>query len=289
MTIPVLNGLSAVARDYDGFILDLWGVIHDGAKPYPGAPETLLALKQAGKKVVLLSNAPRRGYALTAAMEAMGIPRSSYDDVMSSGEAVHMELIRRRDPFFAGLGQRCHHIGPERDRSIFDGLDLQQVDVESADFLLNTGPWGLEDTVEDYMPVMRRGIARKLPMICANPDLVVIREGRRVICAGALAKAYEDMGGDVVWRGKPDPAIYDLCLEMLGIEDRSRILAVGDAFHTDIAGANASGIDSLLVTGGIHGEELGVTFGQMVEPVRLCEAAARHGQTPTGALPAFVW
>lgn len=289
MTIPILPGIEAIAQDHDALILDLWGVIHDGVKAFPGAADTLRRLKAAGKRTCLLSNAPRRGFALVKLMEGMGIGRDLYDHVMSSGEATHTELLSREDPFFAKLGRRCLHIGPERDRNIYEGLDIDITGVEKADFILNTGPDSFDETVEDYMPVMRIAAERKLPMVCANPDMVVVREGKRLICAGALAERYAELGGAVAYRGKPDPAIYELCLKLLGVTDRSRVLAVGDAFHTDIAGANAAGINSVLVTGGIHGEELGVGFGQAPDPQRLCDTARLHGEMPSAAVPAFIW
>lgn len=291
MTIPILHGLSEIADDYDGFILDLWGVVHDGVTPYPHSVDTLRALRAAGKRTVLLSNAPRRAGALVTAMTGMGIGRDLYDHVMSSGEAVHGELATRRDPWYARLGRRCLHIGPERDRNIFDGLDLILVSrPEEADFLLNTGPDRFEETVADYHGVLAAAAARRLPMVCANPDLVVMREGRRVICAGALARHYAELGGEVSFRGKPDPAIYASCLEILGIADLRRVVAVGDALHTDIAGANAAGLASVFVTGGIHAEELGLTaYGAVPDAERISQVARAHGQRPTAALPAFVW
>lgn len=290
MPIPMLTGLGEIAERYDGLIVDLWGVIHDGVKPYPHAAETLRRLKQAGKRVVMLSNAPRRAYALVDGMRDMGIDRDMYTDVMSSGEAVHIELSTRKDPWYARLGRRCHHIGPDRDISIFDGLDLERVDIEAADFIVNTGPWGFDLTVADFEDLLQVGARRRLPMVCANPDIVVIREGVKVICAGALAQRYEQLGGSVSYRGKPDPAIYDFCLELLQIEDRGRVLAVGDAFHTDIAGARGSGLDAAFVTGGIHHEELGIRPGEAPDANALRRLIDNHdGIVPTYAMSCFRW
>jgi len=291
MSLRVLDGLSQVADQYDGFILDLWGVIHDGTAPYPGAAETLAKLKALGKKTVMLSNAPRRGFALIEQLTGLGVDRSLYGDVMSSGEAVHMALVRRSDPWFAALGRRCLHIGPERDRNIFEELDLDIVtDVAQADFLLNTGPDKFEETVADYAPVMDAALARKLPMVCANPDLIVIRKGQEIICAGMLAKYYAEQGGVVEYRGKPDPAIYDICLEKLGMTDRRRVLAVGDAFHTDVAGADGAGIDVVFCTGGIHAGEIGTTYGQKPEADKVEAVCVAHdGLRPTYAIGGFLW
>ena len=287
--IEIATGLAAIAARYDGLILDLWGVVHDGASPYPGAADTLASLKAAGKKTILLSNAPRRGYVLVEGMNKMGIARELYGEVMSSGEAVHQELRQRSDPFYAALGQLCFHLGPERDRSIFDGLDIAIVPVEDADFMVNTGPIDFDQTVDDFLPALDRAILRDLPMVCANPDLVVIREGRPIICAGAIAVRYAEMGGTVSYRGKPDPAIYGIALKTLGVEDPRRVLVVGDAFHTDIAGATAAGLDSVLVAGGIHREELGIVWGDTPSSDKVEAAADRHGFRPNAVIPAFRW
>lgn len=288
MPIRQIAGLSEVASGFDGFILDLWGVIHDGVEAYAGARDTLAALRAAGKTTLLLSNAPRRGDALVEQLARMGIGRDMYDHVLSSGEAVHMELARRTDPFYAALGRNIYHMGPERDENVFAGLDLVAVDIEHADFILNTGPWDLEETVEDYVPKMKAGLARNLPMICANPDHVVIRQGKPVVCAGALAARYAEMGGVVSMRGKPDPAIYDNALELLGVE-RARVLAVGDALHTDVKGANAAGLCAVFVTQGIHAAELGIHPGEVADPETLRQVVSRHGERPLAAIPTFRW
>lgn len=287
--IAQITGLAAVAGRYDGFILDLWGVIHDGVAAYPGVAETLGELRRAGKRTIMLSNAPRRAAALVEQLTRLGIGRDLYDEVLSSGEAVHLELERRTDPVFAALGANLYHLGPERDRNVYESLPYRSVDLDSADFVLNTGPVELTETVADYQAVLDRALARRLPMVCANPDHVVIRQGKRITCAGAIADRYADMGGLVVSRGKPDPAIYAVALETLGIADRSRVCAVGDALHTDIRGARAGGVDAVLVTGGIHADELGIRWGETADPVRLAELARHHGETPVAAIPKFIW
>jgi HAD superfamily hydrolase (TIGR01459 family) len=284
----MIKGLSEVAAGFDGFILDLWGVIHDGVEPYAGARETLAAIRAAGKKTLLLSNAPRRADALVEQLARMGIGRDMYDHVLSSGEAVHMELARRTDPFYAGLGRKLYHMGPERDENVFAGLDLVPVDMEHADFILNTGPWDFTETVEDYVPKMQLGLARRLPMICANPDLVVMRQGQPVVCAGALAARYAEMGGVVSMRGKPDPAIYDNALELLGLE-RNRVLCVGDALHTDVKGANGAGLRAVFVTQGIHAAELGIRPGDEPDADTLRQVVTRHGERPMAAIATFRW
>ena len=280
-----LNGFGDIAASYDGFILDLWGVIHDGVTPYPGAIETLGRLCDMGKPAVLLSNAPRRGAMAQMALRTMGIDDGLYTGIMTSGEATHRALAQRGDPWFAALGRRVFHLGPIRDRNVIEGLDLVRVETpDEAEFVVNTGPDDLAgpSEVEDYEGVLQACRRAGLPMICSNPDLEVIRGGVRVICAGALTLRYEAIGGVAYWLGKPDPAIYAPVLEMLDVP-QGRVLAVGDALRTDIAGAAAAGIDSCWVLGGIHGEELGSDHAKI-------EAAAQQaGLSPKAWVPSFAW
>jgi len=288
--IPILAGVRDIADRYDGYILDLWGVLHDGQVPLPGVIDCLRRLKSSGKRLVVLSNAPRRAHLVEERVTEIGIPRTLYDHLLSSGEEVWQHLKRRDDAFYAALGRVCYHIGPPRDDNMLADLGLSRVeDVAEAEFILNTGPWGWNESVENYEAVLQGGRARDLPMVCANPDLVVMHRGSRVICAGALAQRYEAIGGRVRWHGKPFASIYDTCFDLLGIGDRQRILAVGDSLRTDIAGANAVGIASLLILGGIHGEELGVTPGVLPDRGRLAAAAAESGHRPTYAMPHLVW
>jgi len=291
VTIPVFDGLAPLVADRQGLILDLWGVLHDGLTAYPGVAEALESIRAAGLKTLLLTNAPRVSAPIVDSMAEMGIAPDLYDDILSSGDAVRMALRDRAEPAFAALGRRCWHLGPERDRSVFEGLDLDIVETpEEADFVLNTGPWSFGETVSDYQARLDRCRARALPMVCANPDHEVIREGRRVICAGALAARYVEMGGQVIARGKPDPAIYDLVLARMDITDRARVLAVGDGPHTDLKGAAAAGIDAVFVTGGLCAESLGLSaYGQRPDPARVSTLCAAEGLAPIAAIPGLRW
>jgi HAD superfamily hydrolase (TIGR01459 family) len=285
-----IAGLKEIADQYDAFILDLWGLVHDGARLYPPSVETFKKLKDAGKKTLLLSNAPRRAYALVDAMTNMGLDRSLYGEVFSSGEATRDELIARDDPFFAILGVKAYHLGPERDRSVFDDTKIEIVsDVGAADFLVNTGPVELDHSVEDYAAVLNAASKKKLPMVCANPDLVVIRGGRPIVCAGAIAQRYVSLGGQVAYRGKPDPAVYALAAKMLDISDVSRIAVVGDALETDVKGAAAAGMPAIWCTGGIHAEALGTAYGQPADPEKAAGLAAAEGYNPTAIIPGVCW
>lgn len=275
-----MSGFSALAQDYDGFIIDLWGVVHDGHAPYPGVLDCLKRLKQAGKRVVFLSNAPRRAAGIVRFLAGMGVSADLHDGVMSSGEAVYLGLKDRTDAF-ATLGRRLYHLGPPRDNDVYDTLDYEAVlDPATADFVLNTGPddnLGPHDA-SLYQPALDACLRAGLPMICANPDLEVMKGGERIICAGYLAQLYAAAGGKVIQRGKPDPAIYKPTLAMLGTA-RNRTLAVGDALRTDIEGAKAAGIDSCWVLSGIHA----------THPDQAPAEAAAQGLSPVSILAGLAW
>jgi HAD superfamily hydrolase (TIGR01459 family) len=249
-------GFAALAAQYDGFIVDLWGVVHDGVTPFPGALECLSRLR--GRPVLLLSNAPRRAESVRGTLRRLGVADSLYTHLLTSGEATWLALRDRVDPWFASLGHRVYHLGPERDRSVIEGIGLVLAERPGeADFLLNTGPDDQRDTagIELFTGELQECLEAGLKMICANPDLEIVRGGVRILCAGALAEWYAAHGGEVRSIGKPDPAIYTQAFAMLGVAPQ-RLLAVGDSLRTDIAGAAAAGIDSLWVLGGIHADEL---------------------------------
>jgi HAD superfamily hydrolase (TIGR01459 family) len=290
MAVRAISGLSLLAGDYDGFILDLWGVVHDGVAPMPGAIDCMRRLVQSGKSVVLLSNAPRRSDDVIRRIAAIGVPADAYHAVMSSGEEAWQYLHRRDDAFYAVLGRRCLHIGSERDMEIREGLGLDFVDTpEIADFILNTGPAGWDDRIEDYAPLLAAARARDLPMVCANPDLIVMHGGAMALCAGALAQYYEEHGGRVRWHGKPYRSVYDTCLGLLGGLERRRILAVGDSLRTDIAGAAGAGIDSLFILGGIHAEEFGTRDGLPADLDRIAPVLSRGGYAPIAIATRLSW
>ncbi len=283
--MTLLPGMAPLAAQYDGFILDLWGVIHDGVRPYEGAADCLRRLRDAGRRCVLLSNAPRRAHAAQAMLADMGLAEDLYAGLLTSGEAAHLALRDRTDPWFAALGDRVWHLGPERDRNLMDGLGLQEMATPGeAQFVLNTGPDDHRGptSVAAFEDVLQDCARHGLPMLCANPDLEVIRGGVRIVCAGALAERYQQLGGAVRSLGKPDPAIYGPVLATLGTP-RERTLAVGDSLRTDIAGAAAAGIDSCWVLGGVHAEALGEDHGAAAIK------AETAGLRPVAMVPRFVW
>jgi HAD superfamily hydrolase (TIGR01459 family) len=288
MTLRAVSGLRDLVSEYDGYILDLWGVVHDGVRPYPGVLDCMERLVAAGKRVVLLSNAPRRADDVVRRIAAIGVPAGLYHGVMSSGEEAWQHLKRRDDPFYAGLGRVCLHICSERDLEIREGLGLAYVeDPGLAEFILNTGPAGWDDTIDDYVPLLAASCERSLKMVCANPDLSVMHGANLALCAGALAVHYEEIGGTVRWHGKPYRSVYESCFELMGIEDRSRILAIGDSLRTDIAGANGVGIDSLLIAGGLHANEFAP--GGRLDLACVADTVAAADVSPDGVAVRFNW
>ena len=284
---PITAGLAPLAGRYDAYLVDLWGCLHDGVTPFPAALHALERLRAGGgKRVCFLSNGPRRIASLIRRLDDMGVPRSLYDAVMSSGESAWAALKHPNDPWHERLGRRCLHVGPERDSDVREGNGLDIVDrVEDADFILCTGIDGWDETVADYEPLLAAGASRGLPMVCANPDLVVHVGDRLSVCAGSLAVRYAELGGDVSWHGKPGRAVFERALEALGNPEPARTLMIGDGLRTDVAGGNAFGIDTLFLSGGIHEEEVGAP----PDPARLAARCAELGVRPTWAASALRW
>lgn len=289
MASQFISGIQEVVDQYDAFVIDLWGVIHNGKKPYPWALETLKNLKALKKTTLLLSNSPRRVFASEAHLEDMGLERSLYTHIYTSGEDTHQGLKNRPDAWHQKLGERFYHIGPEFHYPMFSELNYQKVSSPSeADFLLMTG--AELSHIEDYEKDLKNAIDRNLPMLCANPDRVVVSGGKIILCCGGVAEQYEKMGGDVFYHGKPYPAVYRPVFSLLGNTAPSRILAIGDSLTTDIKGAMGNGIDGALIMGGIHNEVL-LTDGKVTDETtnHLQNLSLKIGITPKYALPEMQW
>jgi HAD superfamily hydrolase (TIGR01459 family) len=290
MTIPLIHGLAELSPAYDGFILDIWGVVHQGGDAYPEAVDCIERLRAEGKRVVFLSNAPRRAGKVADILQDKGIPGALYDAVLSSGEAARLAFQAGNEAPFGGLGRRYYPLAAAGDDDLLHGLDYTATnDVAAADFLLAIGLGAQRPTVSAHAEILRAAASRGVIMVCVNPDREVVRLGKRELCAGALAEHYEGLGGDVAYVGKPHPFIYRLCLDMLGKMPTARVLAVGDGLETDMAGARAAGIDSLLITGGLLAEKLGVTRLQAPDPDALAEACRQANERPNAAIPALRW
>jgi len=287
----LVERLSQLADCYDAFILDLWGVVHNGVRAYPGVIDCLETLHRLGKPVCMLSNAPRRAAGVAAKLDGMEIRPPLYRAIVTSGDAARQALLAPPDDWHRALGSRVFHIGPERDLDVLEGLDhLERLDwAEGADFVLNTGPVDFSDTLDTYREALEASAARRLPMVCANPDLVVPVGDRLVICAGTLAEHYRRLGGDVRYHGKPYLSVYQECFRVLDGIAPDRILAVGDGPHTDIPGAAAAGLDSVLITGGILQDRLGTPWGARPEPHRLLSVLSEFDAAPTWVMPGLRW
>ena len=290
--VPTLRGFSEIAESYDLILCDVWGVLHDGKRAHGPAGEALIRFRglpgARPRRVVLVSNAPRPWRGVQKILDRFGVPREAYDAILTSGDLTH-DLLGRHP------GARVYHLGPERDLPIYEGLDLSLVPAGEAERVVCTGLFDDDtETADDYREALADFRARALPMICANPDLVVERDKRLIPCAGVIARAYAEIGGEVVYAGKPYRPIYEAALEKAGAldgsapPDRARVIAVGDAIRTDIAGAHAAGIPTLLVARGIHAEELGVT----AEHHSLGDVAdwlARQEVRPDAVIERLVW
>ncbi len=244
-----LSSISSIIPHYNAFFLDLWGVVHDGSHLYPNVRDTIVEIKKSGKKIVFLSNAPRRADRVASVLTNLGIEPELYDHIVSSGEVGYHWLESGISPW----GNRYYMIAAEKDAGLLGNLDFTQVyNLKDADFILNLGFGTEEQTLDDYSGVLEEAVKISLPMLCLNPDLEVIKiSGERFPCAGAIAQEYEELGGKVEWFGKPYAMVYEYAHKLIGNVDKKEILAVGDSLETDVPGAKHFEIDCALVTGGI--------------------------------------
>ena len=272
-----LTGLSDLAGRYDALLSDVWGVIHNGRESFPGPCEALARWRETHGPVVLISNAARPAAEVAVQLDGLGVPRAAWSALVTSGDVTRV-LLAESAPGPA------YWLGPDWNASLHAGLGLEFVPLEEAKFIACTGPVNDDvETPEDYRDLLATAAALNLPMICANPDKVVQRGDRLVYCGGALAELYEALGGTTIMAGKPHAPIYAASLakaaELAGAPiDKRRVLAIGDGIGTDVAGANAQGLDVLFIAAGIHGAEAHGPDGQLdpVAVARLLDAAGAH-------------
>ncbi|HEV2532232.1 TIGR01459 family HAD-type hydrolase [Phenylobacterium sp.] len=287
MTSPKLAaGLAALTERYDVLLCDVWGVIHNGREAFPVACEALARFRAGGGEVILISNAPRPNAGVIEQLDRLGVAREAWSLVVTSGDATR-QLLAARAPGPAWK------LGPERDDPLYEGLELDFSDLDQASFIACTGPFDDEaETPDDYRDRFRGAVARGLPMICANPDIVVQRGDRLIYCGGALAQLYEALDGQVLMAGKPHALIYDLALAQAaklkdGPVQRTRVLCIGDGPRTDLRGANAQGLDALFIAAGIHGQEI-LAKGHL-DVAMMDHVFETEGVTATWAMPELVW
>ncbi|MCS3728630.1 TIGR01459 family HAD-type hydrolase [Bradyrhizobium betae] len=253
-TLHFAESLRELVGGVDVVLSDIWGVVHNGLESFPEACEALHTYRSRGGTVILITNAPRPADSVQRQLRKLGVADEAYDAIVSSGDLTRLYVAEHP-------GRKMFWLGPERDNSIYRGLDAVTAPLEEADYIVCTGPFDDEtETPEDYRGMMLQARERKLPLVCANPDIVVERGDRLIYCAGAIAELYREIGGEVIFYGKPHRPIYERAMALAGERqghpiDRKKVLAIGDSVRTDLTGAREFGIDCLFVTRGIHAEE----------------------------------
>ena len=289
-SVTVLRGLREAAPRFKVLVCDIWGVLHNGQSAFPGVVDCLDAWRARGGFVLLLSNAPRPSGPIRAQLQSLGVPETCYDTLVTSGDLTRTLLASE-----AATGRLpIHHVGPDRDLPLFEGLDVDRVPLDRARAIVCTGPF--DDNSEgpdDYREYWKPALAARLPFWCANPDLQVQRGDSLIYCAGALAADYERQGGHVTYLGKPHAPAYAFVERRLEAltgrkPDRAEWLAVGDGLKTDILGATRAGFASLLITGGIHEAELAGDDG-VPDPARIARVYAAGGLQSIGAMRRLQW
>ena len=283
----VSTPFSEIAEGYDGFLIDQWGVLHDGHNLFPDAHEVMQRLRAAGKTLVVVSNSSRRLSTTRENMARMGLDPDLFDLIETSGEEVWQALHRAPDDFYRDLGRRCLVYQWGKDESFFEGLELDRVPtVEEADFVLMNGTEPGE--IENYATALRGAAARGLPMVCANHDFVAVSpSGALVECPGGVARRYEAMGGYVRWHGKPRANTYRRATAPMTTS--AAVLAIGDSLFHDIGGAAAHGIDSLFITGGIHRLDLDLAPDGGHSEARFRELCEEYAVRPTFVASRLAW
>lgn len=283
---PVIDHFAALASRYDVLLCDVWGVVHNGVAASPEACDALMHFRRGGGTVMLITNSPRPTVSVIPQLDQLGVPRESYDGIVTSGDVTRAVIVERQ-------GQTVFHLGPDRDLPIYAGLDVRLVDAESADYVVCSGLFDdTHETPEVYRPLLERLKARNLFMLCANPDVVVERGEHLIYCAGALADLYLTLGGEVLFAGKPYPPIYVRALAKAeaargGKAPLDRVLAIGDSVRTDLKGAVAFGTDCLFIASGIHAGEVGAAGEPGADTMRAF--FAESDVMPKAVMHRLVW
>ncbi|KIZ40179.1 MULTISPECIES: TIGR01459 family HAD-type hydrolase [Rhodopseudomonas] len=252
-TLRFVEHLRDLVGGVDVVLSDIWGVVHNGLESFPEACAALRAVRAQGSTVILITNAPRPADSVQRQLRKLQVPDDCYDAIVSSGDLARNFIADHP-------GQAVFWLGPDRDNSIHRGLDMVMTPLDKADYIICTGPFDDEtESAEDYRQMMGEALARKLTLVCANPDIVVERGDRLIYCAGAIAELYRELGGEVIFYGKPHRPIYDRAMAIArscrkAATPVERVLAIGDSVRTDLTGAQGFGIDCLFVTRGIHAD-----------------------------------
>lgn len=287
MTPQIITHAGPLFARYDVLLCDVWGVLHDGKLAYEDAGAALARFRNAGGTVVLVSNAPFPATKVAQVIAEKCVRRDAWDAIVSSGDIAVRHVADRGYT-------RVYCLGPERrDRTLFESLPAQRTSLVEADAIVCSGLVDdRNERAEDYQDLLEQALARNLPLVCANPDLVVDIGSARLPCAGAIAALYQEMGGDVFWAGKPHSAAYESALakaeEMRGAPvARSRVLAVGDAVRTDLAAAHHAGVDALFIAGGLHRDE--AVSGDRIDPAKLARLFPQGNPPAVAAMMQLTW
>lgn len=255
VSTKLCQGISDISDSYSGFIIDQWGVLHDGEKPYDGAVECLKELKARGKHIIILSNSGKTADANKERLKEIGIGPSLYNDIVTSGELTWQGLSNQEEGIFKNVGKKCFLINKKGDLSLLEGLDIEVVkNIEDAEFILITGSDAPNKTLEDYESDLRKGARKRLTAYCANPDSRSLIGAINVMGAGTIARRYQDFGGVVHYIGKPHLPIFQHCLKILQTKDiyPGQTVMIGDAMGHDILGGHMANVDTCLVKNGLH-------------------------------------
>lgn len=277
----IVSGISTIEPQPGAWICDIWGVVHNGVVAFPAAIDACIRFRERGGRILLVSNAPRPSDSVAAQLEALAVPLTAYDAILTSGDVTRAALRN-------WAGTPTLHIGPERDLALFTGLDIPLVGSSRAERILCSGLYDdTREIPEDYRDILKAAADQALPMLCANPDIKVDRGGKIVYCAGAVAKFYEELGGAVEYAGKPHPPIYKMASRMLADMDAGEpasgdVMAIGDGVHTDIAGGLRAGLRTTYISSAIHHD--GALDGAAI--LRLFPDAADR---PHFAMSALAW
>ncbi|MCK5518168.1 MAG: TIGR01459 family HAD-type hydrolase [Alphaproteobacteria bacterium] len=285
------QGLYELMDSYDGFIMDQWGVLHNGLVPCDGAIDVLNHLKRRKKQVVILSNSAKRANDNVERLKKLGIRPGHYRGVVSAGEVTWQGLKEQKNLPFKELGKKCYLVSRPNDKSLLEGLDIELVSgIEQAQFILITSFDPVHTKMEDLDPIFKKAVAMRIPAICANPDVVTIYDRERSIGPGAIAMRYHELGGAIHYIGKPHKTIFRYCLSLFENIIPSRILIIGDSIQHDIVGGVGMDIDTAFITSGIHTKEF--TPGITVEQKRKVMQHLTNGYggiQPTWVMDSLVW
>ena len=288
--VPFYDDLNFMINNSEGLILDIWGVLWDGIKVYPEALNTLKKLNERNIPIVLLSNAPRKSDIVSEKLSKIGIEKNLYNKIISSGDVCRNELINNTNIV---SGVKYYFIGLKEDNDLLDNTKFQESkNPEESNFVLITGPRDFDHILKDYTNELKECLKNKLPMICANPDKIVVRQnGKKIFCAGAIAEDYKKLGGIVKQFGKPYKNVFLEALKHLKkISPKinlSNVSIIGDGLETDILGGNTVQINTILITSGILSHTLNTQYGERPDLKKLNKAISASGNFPTSAVNIF--